>query len=389
MTATFTDAAYQTGYNVSNRSCAITSSGSNRRGFVMVAWVSATTTLSTLTWDGVSVTGNLVGSIDDSDIADKHLRVYYIDNPPTTSSTVACTFSANTNECIISAVTYNGCGDNDTPPTPTQASTTAPSITVSSATGSLCLDFVFAPYPANNITAGAGQTYRVEQENWAGSDAIAAISEEAGAASVTMSHTLGTAARWLQVGVSIQEATSSPTISAGIPTGTVGTNPTLGFTTNIASGTARIVVDTAANLDAVTAAQILLGQKEDSTAAAYDSGDITVTSTSVTSTAITSLPAGTYTAAAAHSNGGNSNVITWTFTVDATAPSFSSGPALSGITASQYTVIGTSNETGTAKLIVTAIGGSQPNNAAFDALVPGVSSDAVNITAGVQFQITH
>ncbi len=120
---------------------------------------------------------------------------------------------------------------------------------------------------------------------------------------------------WGAVVVRIPVASSGPTISAGTPTGTVSSSPTVGFTTDTNSGTARIVIDTAANLSGVTATQVLAGQKNNSTAAAFDSGNITVTTTSP-SYAFSGLQGGTtYTIAAAQNSTSNSNVLTWTFTV--------------------------------------------------------------------------
>ena len=121
-----------------------------------------------------------------------------------------------------------------------------------------------------------------------------------------------------QIVLSLAPSTSAPIISTGTPTGTTTPTPTLGFATDTNSGTARFVVDSAANLSGVTAAQVLAGQKASGAAAAYLSNTITVSSTSVSGSLTASLPAGTYTAAAAQNDGtNNSNVLTWTFTVAA------------------------------------------------------------------------
>ena len=113
-----------------------------------------------------------------------------------------------------------------------------------------------------------------------------------------------------------QSAATAPIISTGTPTGTTTPTPTLGFTTDTNSGTARFVVDSAANLSGVTAAQVLAGQKASGAAAAYATGTITVSSTSIADTLSAVLPLGEYTAAAAQDDGENlSAVLTWTFTV--------------------------------------------------------------------------
>jgi hypothetical protein len=106
-------------------------------------------------------------------------------------------------------------------------------------------------------------------------------------------------------------ADAAPVLTSGTPTGTVGANATVGFTSTASSGTARIVIDTAANLDAVTNTQVAAGQKENGTAAAYDSGNITVTDTTP-EFAFTGLAPGNWTACAVHDG---STVLSWTFVV--------------------------------------------------------------------------
>ncbi|TXH14736.1 MAG: hypothetical protein E6R03_08660 [Hyphomicrobiaceae bacterium] len=185
---------------------------------------------------------------------------------------------------------------------------------------------------------------------------------------------------WGAIVVRIPVASSAPTISAGTPTGTVGANTTVGFTSTASTGTARIVIDTAANLDTVTNTQVAAGQKENGTAAAYDSGNITVTDTTP-EFAFTGLTSGTWTACAVHDG---STVLSWTFTVDATGPTITSGPTVTNITASGFDVGATSNESGTARLLVTAYGAAQPNQAAFDA-----STETATATANTPFSIHH
>lgn len=190
--------------------------------------------------------------------------------------------------------------------------------------------------------------------------------------------------RSAQAGLVLLQAggASGPIISDGTPTGTVSGSFTAGFTTDTASGTARIVIDSAANLSGVTATQILAGQKANGTAAAYDSGNITVTDTSP-DYAFSGVATATYTVAAAHSDGvDNSNVLTWTLTVDATAPSFSASPSVSAIAATTATIAGTSNETGTVSVVATSAAAGQPSDGTFDA-----SSFTDAITAATPFSI--
>lgn len=103
-------------------------------------------------------------------------------------------------------------------------------------------------------------------------------------------------------------------LSAPTATNVTATTATLGATTDQASGTFYVVVDTAANLSGVTAAQIKAGQKA-SGSAALASGNAAV-STTTPSVGVTGLTQGTlYSYAAVQNNAnGDSNVITGTFT---------------------------------------------------------------------------
>lgn len=114
-------------------------------------------------------------------------------------------------------------------------------------------------------------------------------------------------------------ASASATLSTPTPSGTLGTTTTatVGATTNQTTGTLYAVVDSAANLSGVTAAQIKAGQKA-SGAAAAASGSAAV-STTTPSISITGLSDGTlYSYAVVQNNAnGDSNVVTGTFTTAA------------------------------------------------------------------------
>lgn len=200
---------------------------------------------------------------------------------------------------------------------------------------------------------------------------------------ISMTRT-GTAGHVNAILVDFTPASSGPTLSGGAPTGTTSANPNLTFTTDTASGTARIVVDSAGNLSGVTATQVLAGQKANGAAAAHDTGTVTVSGTTVSSNAIAGLSSGSYTAAAAQHSGGNSNVLSWVFTVDATAPVFTAGPSATAITDTGATITGTSSEAGVASLLVTLQSASQPSDASFD-----VSTETTSITANTPFSIPH
>lgn len=106
------------------------------------------------------------------------------------------------------------------------------------------------------------------------------------------------------------------TISSGTPTGTLGTatSAIVGLTTNQTSGTAYWVLDTAANITGISAAQIKAGNNKNGTAAAK-AASVAVSNASPSSN-ITGLTSNTtYSVAAIQNNtNGDSNIITWTFT---------------------------------------------------------------------------
>jgi hypothetical protein len=108
----------------------------------------------------------------------------------------------------------------------------------------------------------------------------------------------------------------NPALSAPTPSGTIGTTTTatIGATTDQATGTFYVVVDSGANLAGVTAVQIKAGQRADGNAA-LASNDAAVGSTSP-SAGVTGLVAGTSYAYAAIQNNanGDSNIVTGTFT---------------------------------------------------------------------------
>lgn len=133
---------------------------------------------------------------------------------------------------------------------------------------------------------------------------------------------------------------SLPTATSSAPTTVLG-----GVTTTVASGTLYAVVDTAANLSGVTAAQIIAGQKANSTAAlAANSATATTTTPSVT---VSGLTASTlYTIAFAQVTvGGNSGVQTTTFTSHAPVPNITSITPNPALESGAVTVAGTTFNT--------------------------------------------
>jgi hypothetical protein len=116
---------------------------------------------------------------------------------------------------------------------------------------------------------------------------------------------------WTDVEGSVAAVLSSPTPSGAIGTATTAT---IGATTDQATGTFYVVVDTSGNLAGVTATQIKAGQNAGG-GAAFKSGDVAVGSTTP-SVGVTGLVASTSYAYAAIQNNanGDSNIVTGTFT---------------------------------------------------------------------------
>lgn len=125
------------------------------------------------------------------------------------------------------------------------------------------------------------------------------------------------------VAISIPAGASGPaTLSAPTPSGTIGTptTATIGATTDQTSGTFYCVVDSAANLTGVTAAEIKAGQKAGGSAAL--AANNSAVSTTTPSAGVTGLTASTgYSYAVVQNNAnGDSNVVTGTFTTSVAAP---------------------------------------------------------------------
>ena len=119
-----------------------------------------------------------------------------------------------------------------------------------------------------------------------------------------------------------------PTISSATPSGTLGTSTTatIGCTTDDSSGTLYVVVDTA-SLSGITEDQIKAGQNASSVAA--DAAGNSAVSGSSPSVGVTGLSASTaYNYAILQFSGGNSNILTGTFTTAAGGGGGSSAPVL-------------------------------------------------------------
>jgi hypothetical protein len=109
------------------------------------------------------------------------------------------------------------------------------------------------------------------------------------------------------------ETGSFPTASAGTVTGITASAATIGCTTGQNTGTIYVVVDTVANLSGVTDLQVVAGLKASGAAAAFNFNNaVSTTSPSVSATGLSS--GATYGYAIVHRSGGNSGVLTGSFT---------------------------------------------------------------------------
>ena len=134
--------------------------------------------------------------------------VYQLINAASGSQTISIQYSAAPLSLVVTAVTC----DNVDQATPVSSTTTATgsgtSVTVNCAgtTGGLVLDFAAADQNSS-LTTGAGQT-NIDQDVADGVLAAGA-SREAGAATVTMSHTISNSSNWGTVCLALKEAAAS------------------------------------------------------------------------------------------------------------------------------------------------------------------------------------
>lgn len=176
-----------------------TTSGSDR--FLKVGVSVNTSTLSSVTYAGTDV-----GAIAEVNVGGGH-RAYMrgLVAPATGANNVVVTTAALSN-ITSTAESYTGVDQvtpNDTAAT-ASGNSTAPSVNVSSATDDLVIDTV-EDTGSGTLAADASQTQR-QSNSGGGNGTRCGSSEEAGAATVTMSWTKGTSTVWGIIGVSINPA---------------------------------------------------------------------------------------------------------------------------------------------------------------------------------------
>lgn len=196
-------------------------------------------TVSSVTYDGTPLA--LVGSVNQSD--DTRVEIWSLVAPAIGSHDVVITFSAQlTRSATAGVMTFTGV--HQTTPLGTFASAKAPldpgpaTVNVSSATNELVFDTV-ACESCTSLTVGGGQTQRwnlvVENGQTRG-----AGSTEPGAATVTMSWTLGSIDHWAIGAVPIKPSGGSPPAIDAVSTDTTAADSfTVSHTT---SGTNRLML---------------------------------------------------------------------------------------------------------------------------------------------------
>lgn len=180
-----------------------TTAGANRCAVVRIE-TSQTTTVTSITYNAVAMTQ--VGTpVDITAGSARRLHFYIIAAPPTAASDIAIDFNASaTGSYLVSS--FSGCdqadpiGDNQT----ASGSGTSASVAVTAAAGDIVLDYLQAA--TSTITEDGGQTLEMADLNR--SSFYMAASRENGAASVTMSWTISSAA-WGIRAFSINQASAA------------------------------------------------------------------------------------------------------------------------------------------------------------------------------------
>lgn len=170
-------------------------SGSGNNRLVIIACVAeATTDINTPTYNGSSTGVTLISQFNGSG-ADIRVEVYYVkdaDLPAGAGSYTVTYTGGGTPSAGIAVAAYTGVDQttpHDAPVTDTTDLTSPLAITTTSAVDDLCIDVIGVKDHTGTLTVDGGQTQRA---NVGPADLKLGLSEEAGAASVTMQWTLTT-----------------------------------------------------------------------------------------------------------------------------------------------------------------------------------------------------
>lgn len=285
-------------------------------------------------WNSSAGTGGTALTIDGAGgttASFGNLSQWQLASPTAATGTTWAQWAGSQDEQIIAGLIYSGVGSLRTSPTAATstffASGTA-TITATTVSGDMlvgCMVDLTNPAQTPVITPpGAPQVERITKyDNGTPSAnyAYTCAEKPATTTSTTLSWSITSGSgthTWIVRAFVLVPGAAAATLSSPTPSGTLGTSTTatIGATTNTTSGTFYAVVDSSANLSGVTAAQIKAGQKA-SGAAALAACNAAV-STTTPSCGVTGLSAGVLYSYAAVQNsaGGDSNVVTGTFTTD-------------------------------------------------------------------------
>jgi len=167
------------------------------------------TSVSSVTYNSVAMTE--LGGVGGVFQVGVRTQLWQLNSPTSGTNSVAVAVT-NSNEASAAAITYSNVNQSTAVGTPTTGggSGSAPSIAVTSAVGEVVVDGVCS---TDNVTftAGAGQTKRA---GLAVNNVSNGASEEAGAASVTMSWT-NSVTDWAAIGVSLKPSAAPPVGGSG------------------------------------------------------------------------------------------------------------------------------------------------------------------------------
>jgi hypothetical protein len=172
------------------------------------SWASGGSTVTGVTYAGSAMAAE--GSAVDS--GDDRASIYSKIAPASGSNNVVISMSGNS-EITGGAISWTDSNQTDLCGAfnSATATSTTPSVAIVSAAGEIVMDVItwFTDPFSSTATEGAGQTSRWERVN--SGETHGACSTEAGAASVTMSWTIGQSVPWISAGISVKPAAAGVT----------------------------------------------------------------------------------------------------------------------------------------------------------------------------------
>lgn len=180
----------------------------------------------TFAWDitGVTFAGTAMTLLDSSDDGGNRTScgIYYLLNPANTTGDIVVSQSgaSRTGMCALSLTGVSQSSPFGTVAKAQASASSAPSVTVSGASGDLIVDVLAGRIGTVSVslTVGAGQTQKANIEQ-VGTSATngqhGGFSTEPGAASVAMTWAYGTTVDWAQLGVAIKEHVASAFVPRG------------------------------------------------------------------------------------------------------------------------------------------------------------------------------